>query len=173
MRNISPSSRTILSRGFTLIELLVVIAIIGVLSSIALASLNSARSKGNDGKRVSDLREIQKALEVYATDNPGSYPSTGSAYRSQCTAWGAYAPAAVIPGLVPTYISQLPADPEMNVSTSRCCYLYISDGTDYGLMDYNCPTDGHTTNAALSPLKGPIYQVWSVYTPGAVSKNWI
>jgi prepilin-type N-terminal cleavage/methylation domain-containing protein len=160
------------SRGFTLIELLVVIAIIGVLSSIALASLNSARSKGNDAKRVSDLREVQKALETYASDNGGNYPVSGS-YRSQCNAWGGYTSSTVIPGLVPNYISAVPADPQMNAANNTCCYLYISDGTDYGMMLYSCPTDGHTTNSSLSSLKGPTYQVWSVYTPGAGTKSWI
>ena len=53
------------SRGFTLIELLVVIAIIGILSSVVLASLNSARTKGRDARRLQDLKQIQIALELY------------------------------------------------------------------------------------------------------------
>ncbi|MES2622994.1 MAG: prepilin-type N-terminal cleavage/methylation domain-containing protein [Patescibacteria group bacterium] len=56
-------------KGFTLIELLVVIAIIGLLSSIVLASLSSARSNGRDSKRVSEIRQIQYALELYYNSN--------------------------------------------------------------------------------------------------------
>ena len=59
------------SRGFTLIELLVVIAIIGVLSSVVLASLNTARSKGNDAAIQSNLSTIQTQAEIY-------YGGTGS-----------------------------------------------------------------------------------------------
>lgn len=61
-------------RGFTLIELLVVIAIIGVLSSVVLASLNTARSKARDAARISDIRSIRTALEMYANDHNGQYP---------------------------------------------------------------------------------------------------
>ncbi len=49
-------------RGFTLIELLVVIAIIGLLASVVLASLNTARQKGRDARRLSDLKEIANAV---------------------------------------------------------------------------------------------------------------
>ena len=58
-------------KGFTLIELLVVIAIIGMLSSVVLASLNSARAKGRDAKRLADLRAIATALELYYNDKIG------------------------------------------------------------------------------------------------------
>lgn len=63
------------SKGFTLIELLVVIAIIGVLASIVLASLNTARRKGRDAKRVGDIKNIQTALEMYF-DSCAAYPAS-------------------------------------------------------------------------------------------------
>ena len=56
-------------KGFTLIELLVVIAIIGILSAVVLASLNSARAKARDAKRVSDVGQIQNALALYYDSN--------------------------------------------------------------------------------------------------------
>ena len=59
--------------GFTLIELLVV-AIIGILSSVVLASLNSARAKARDAKRASDVHQLKTALEFYYNDI-GNYPS--------------------------------------------------------------------------------------------------
>jgi len=61
------------SRGFTLIELLVVISIIGLLSSITLVSLNSARQRARDTRRLADLRQVQLALEIYF-DRHGTYP---------------------------------------------------------------------------------------------------
>ncbi|MCR4280780.1 MAG: type II secretion system GspH family protein [Candidatus Kaiserbacteria bacterium] len=55
------------SRGFTLIELLVVIAIIGILSTVVLASLNSARQKGRDARRLEDLKSIANAIAIQQT----------------------------------------------------------------------------------------------------------
>lgn len=60
-------------QGFTLIELLVVVAIIAVLISLILVSLNEVRLKSRDAKRLSDMREIEKALNLYQ-DNQGNFP---------------------------------------------------------------------------------------------------
>ncbi len=83
---------TFTKRGFTLIELLVVIAIIGILSSVVLASLNDARQKSRDAKRISDIKQIQLALELYYDTN-GNYPT---------------ALAALVTG---GFIAQVPQDP--------------------------------------------------------------
>lgn len=67
------NSRT--TRGFTLIELLVVISIIGLLSSVVLAALGSARAKARDADRIQTIHQIQVGLEVYRSTY-GKYPVT-------------------------------------------------------------------------------------------------
>lgn len=64
------------SKGFTLIELLVVIAIIGILSSVVLASLNTARAKGSDAAIKSQLAAIRPQAEI-VYDTFSAYGTTG------------------------------------------------------------------------------------------------
>lgn len=62
------------NKGFTLIELLVVIAIIGILSSVVLASLNTARDKGSDAAIKANIGGIRAQAELYYDgDGDGSY----------------------------------------------------------------------------------------------------
>ena len=62
-------------KGLTLVELLVVIVIIGILYAVVLASLNTARERGRDAKRIGDLNNVRLALEFYFDDN-SAYPAT-------------------------------------------------------------------------------------------------
>jgi len=64
-------------RGFTLIELLVVVAILGLLATIVAVSLTSARARARDARRVSDVRQIETALELFYAAHE-EYPSVAS-----------------------------------------------------------------------------------------------
>ena len=66
------------SQGFTLIELLVVISIIGLLSSVVVGSLSSAKKKAEGAKIVQNMNQLKIALELYKNDH-GEYPNEGVA----------------------------------------------------------------------------------------------
>jgi len=110
------------SRGFTLIELLVVIAIIGILSSVVLASLNTARVKGLDAARISDVKSLETALELYY-DNHGTYPLYGAADNGYYISnWSTYL---VNEGLISSIPAQLVSDNDQIV--------WGSGGSTYGM----------------------------------------
>lgn len=113
-------------KGFTLIELLVVIAIIGLLSTLAVVALGSAREKARDSKRLSDMKQVQTALELFYTDN-NAYPEAATAVTlgddtHACLSAAGFAAT----GCDSAYMGQVPADP-----VDAQSYTYTSDGTTY------------------------------------------
>jgi len=156
-RELSNSRR---KRGFTLIELLVVISIIGFLATLALVSLNSARIKARDTRRMSDLKQLQLALEMYFDSN-SAYPSTGGAGWGVCNNGGSRDTSganAYIPGLTPNYISVLPVDPLDN-RTGWSGYLYRSDSTNYKLLSHSIGPESFPS--AGKPFYDPVRPTWA------------
>ncbi len=90
-------------KGFTLIELLVVIAIIGLLASVVLLALNSARAKSRDAKRIADVRQLATALELYYNDFAG--------YPVQAAAGKVITGGVPMAALVTNYLGALPTAP--------------------------------------------------------------
>ncbi len=156
------------SRGFTLIELLVVIAIIGLLSSVVLASLNRARSKARDARRIQDIKQLMTALELYYDTN-GRYPRSTScggvapAPAGWCNSIQTYANGHWIKdsgatGVLAPFIAADPVDPKPATTPNwgplnGGTYYYYSTGVGYfivfGLENYPHPLeaqDGVRTN---------------------------
>lgn len=69
------------ARGFTVIELLVVIAVIGVLAATIIVALDMSRAKARDARRIRDVQELHKAIELYVADHDGMLPDFG---RPEC-----------------------------------------------------------------------------------------
>ena len=75
-------------KGFTLIELMVVVAIMGLLAALAVISLNNARQRARDARRISDIKQVQTALELYYLDNHEYPDSTGTIAEGKCISSG-------------------------------------------------------------------------------------
>ncbi len=108
--------------SFTLIEILVVIAIISGLTALVLPNFMGARERARDTQRKSDLRQIQKALELYKLDQTSpayiptaSYPSAGSCFSSAAGCTGNI------------YLKKFPGDPQSTPSTN---YYYLRNASD-------------------------------------------
>ena len=141
------------SRGFTLIELLVVIAIIGVLSSVVLASLSTARSKGSDAAIQTDLHGIQVQAELYNIANNG-YGS--AAYATTCAA-GMFGDATIAR-------SKTAADNANGPSGNVYCYASASAylvAADLVTSGYWCidSTGAAKAEAGAAPVAAPVGNV--------------
>ena len=101
------------TKGFTLIELLVVIAIIGVLSSVVIGSVSSARAKARDAERRLELGQMRTASEILRLDQD-NYPASAGWFSNPNHGY-------IDDDYVPTYISKIPDDP---LNTGSNVYMY-------------------------------------------------
>lgn len=154
-------------KGFTLIELLVVIAIIGILSTLAVVSLGSARLKARDAKRLSDIRSLQSALEIFNTDNPtvgypdapGTTCSTAGGNIESCCLDDADGAGWKVSCTTP--LITVPADPGVGANV----YTYVAlkaDGTTTG------PNTSYSVNFRLESPTAPM-QAFNCLTPAGMT----
>jgi len=111
-------------KGFTLIELLVVLAIIGILATLILSNLATARAKARDSQRKSDLKSMADALEMWSDDNAYVYPTTASTAVVEANSSSSVGVAVLSSS--GKYLKQLPDDPKGTEN-----YFYASDGDDF------------------------------------------
>ena len=157
--------------AFTLVELLVVIAIIGLLSTVAVLSLNTSRIKARNLKRNTDIEQISRAFYL-AYHNAGSYPTGNwSCISSVCGGgWSGLVDDPVTTAFfVPTYIKSKPIDP-LGGNRSYSGYLYIDNWNGTAPYDgYAFPTGAYLdwmleTTPGVSCGRGHIYESVAAYT---------
>lgn len=127
--------------GFTMIELLVVVSIIGLLSTFGFVAFNSARVKSRDAQRLTDIKRIQHALDLYYNQK-GQYPikdpaiilgETGSVGASLSLDNGfSVSPAGTV------YLDPVPHNPESGGTD----YRYLSSFGDTYSITYRLEADG-------------------------------
>ncbi len=152
-----------INKGFTLIELLVVIAIIGILASVVLASLNTARAKGANASIKSNLNNIRAQAELtYDTAN-GSYNTVCNATQDPNVAKGVAAAhsASGATGAVVNTLATLQAITTSNCHSSASGYaisvpLNKAEGTLlYWCVDYMGTSVGRVNPLAASAIACP------------------
>jgi type II secretion system protein G len=148
-RRVMPTGR----QAFTLVELLVVIAIIGLLSTIAVISMNAARTQARDAKRKADLLQISKAIELYADTN-GHLPRNS-------VGWCTYVTNPPYAGQVQSdlapYLANFPLDPT-KANQSGDYFYYNRDNKDkYILCAQLENATGQSYDYTLSCAGVPVY----------------
>jgi prepilin-type N-terminal cleavage/methylation domain-containing protein len=122
-------------RAFTLVELLVVISIIGLLSTIAVVSLSSARAQARNAKRIADIRQYASAFDL-AYSNTGAYPASGNAcISSSCFGgWSGQSAVPAVDAFFSPYLSPKPIYPAGGGATNAG-YLYNGSWTGGNGLD--------------------------------------
>jgi prepilin-type N-terminal cleavage/methylation domain-containing protein len=118
--------------GFTLIELMVVISIITLISSMLLGTFKGARVKTRDAKRIADINNLAKSLELYYSDNlrypnchDAGYPNGCDIYNPPTAVYDSSLDGEFMGFLSPKYISKDALDP---LNNSNYFYVYQGGG---------------------------------------------
>lgn len=174
------------SSGFTLIELLVVIVIVGLLASIVLVSLNSARQKSRDARRKADMRQLTTAINLYLNDF-GAYPvgeddTAGAGFGvdySNVDASQGYIPGSrFIPELISNgYMSRSANDPGGGGAGAVTGYWYAHRNSNFMNKTFRYMTCGGPAPPPADPPAQAVLIFWLEggsspdYSPGLDSNS--
>ena len=164
--------------GFTIVELLIVIVVIAILAAISIVAYNGIQTRGRDAQRLSDVATVQKAMELFNTDQ-GRYPNPtagGAATwdetwvrQASCLTAGTYC------GFTPTnynpVVSKIPNDPLDNTST------YNDSDPDYFFAYEGSGQDNYLIRVRLedpnnSALTNDADGGWRSSTDGGCNDPW-
>jgi type II secretion system protein G len=137
------------SRGFTLIELIIVVAIIAILAAILIPNFLHARAEAQSSSCEGNLKQIATALQEYAVDNGGQYPSASAPV--DVTLFG---------GAGNPYLSSVPADP----AGGGYYYITPSNGVCGTGDSFKISDGGNHDTSTLTQLAS--------YTPGVKGIRW-
>lgn len=119
----------LLNNGFTMLELIMTMAIIGVLAGMFIVNYPGVQRNARDTQRKSDLKQYQNALEVYANNNDGLYPTTTGNIQPNSDILCVTAL-----GFASGDCPKDPRDGRTDCSSNTCRYFYRSDtSTQYVL----------------------------------------
>ncbi len=127
-------------KAFTLVEVLLVVVIIAILAGIVIVAINPTRqiAQSNNTQRSSDVKTILNAVAEYGIDNRGTLPAAITATPTVVSDAGID----ICADLVPTYIAEMPFDP----NTTGAGYV---DCTDYNTgYNISVTADGRITVSA-------------------------
>ena len=137
-----------MKKGFTLVELLVVIAIIALLSTLSVVALNSARAKARDARRLSDIKQIRTALDLYY-DSSSTYPLSCSPLGTStcaCLTSVGWTNTANCTGTI--FMQKVPSDP---LSSASYTYTSTSSGQSYEIV-YKLEANSGNSTATPSSM---------------------
>ncbi len=149
-----------MKRGFTLIELLVVVAVIVIISAVIIANISSSRQKSRDARKISDIGQIQLALEQYY-DRCGVYPDKvtnppSASANGTCPVSGVS---------LASFISVVPTSP----TSINYVYAIKGDKSDY-VLRASLEVSG---NSVMSNSLGTILPAQQYWGPSSYSYYWM
>ena len=162
LRNLAHTRRS----AFSMLELVVIVVILAILAGVLVPVAGDRPNDELDGRRASDLKAVQDALELYHLDH-GAYPSTAGKWVGDAPNYGCrgYDGDGYIPELVPDYLPALPKDPDDRYPIGGAGYLYRSDGTNYKFLAHKTPTRFDAEHPYHDPTR-PTW-AWQVSSTGA------